>query len=82
MTTRQVVKTNHEAPAHCYDTGPTNRTSREWLSTKPLRDNRRFIDYSVLNDGYDTEVCDSPEQRRRQSDRPSHEPTGPRQATQ
>ena len=77
VTTMQAVKTNCETPTHLYDTRPTNGTKREQTSTKPLRDNRTVIDYSVLNGGYDTEVGDSPKWRQRHLSRPSHEPTVP-----
>ena len=82
VTTRQAVKTNCEAPTHHYNTRPTNRTKREQTSTKPLRDNRTVIDYSVLNCGYDTEVGDSPKWRQRHLSRPSRKPTVPQQAAQ
>ena len=58
-----------------------NRPHRERISTRPLRDNRCDIDYSVLNDGYDVET-NSPKRRRRHSSRPQSEPTAPRQAAQ
>ena len=58
-----------------------NRQHRERISTRPLRDNRCDIDYSVLNDGYDVETS-SPKRRRRHSSRPRSEPTAPRQAAQ
>ena len=58
-----------------------NRPHRERTSTRPLRDNRCDIDYSVLNDGYDVET-NSPKRRRRHSSRPQSEPTAPRQAAQ
>ena len=56
-----------------------NIPHRERTSTRPLRDNRCDIDYSVLNDGYDVET-NSPKRRRRHSSRPQSEPTAPRQA--
>ena len=53
----------------------------ERVSTRPLRENRCDIDYSVLNDGYDVET-NSPKRRRRHSSRPRCEPTAPRKAAQ
>ena len=58
-----------------------NIPHRERVSTRPLRENRCDIDYSVLNDGYDEET-NSPKRRRRHSSRPGSEPTAPRQAAQ
>ena len=46
-----------------------------------MRDNRNDIDYSVLNDGFDTESS-SPKRRKRHSSRPRSKLTVPRQAAQ
>ena len=80
IITRQAIKSSHETPTHSPEK-VHNRPHRERISTRPLRDNRCDIDYSVLNDGYDVET-NSPKRRRRHSSRPRIEPTAPRQAAQ
>ena len=80
IITRQAIKSSHETPTHSPEK-VHNRPHCERISTRPLRDNRCDIDYSVLNDGYDVET-NSPKRRRRHSSRPQSEPTAPRQAAQ
>ena len=80
ITTRQAIKSSRETPTHSPEK-VHNRLHHERISTRPLRDNRCDIDYSVLNDGYDVET-NSPKRRRRHSSRPRSEPTAPRQAAQ
>ena len=77
----QTIKSIRETPAHSPEQMIHNKSHRERISTRPLRDNRLYIDYSVLNDGYDIETS-SPKRRRRHSSRPQSEPTVPRQAAQ
>ena len=80
IITRQAIKSSRETPTH--SPGKVhNKPQCERISTRPLRDNRCDIDYSVLNDGYDVETS-SPKRRRRHSSRPRSEPTAPRQAAQ
>ena len=79
IVTRQAIKSSRETPTHSPEKGH-NKLHRERISTRPLRDNRSDIDYSVLNDGYDVET--SSPKRRRHSSRPRSEPTAPRQAAQ
>ena len=81
IVTRQAIKSSHETPTHSPEKVIHNKLHRERISTRPLRDNRSDIDYSVLNDGYDVETS-SPKRRRRHSSRPQSEPTAPRQAAQ
>ena len=82
IVTRRAIKSIRETPvAHGITSHPGdnilhNKIQRERRSTKPLRDNRTDIDYSVLNDGFDIES------RKRYSSRPRSEPTVPRQAAQ
>ena len=80
VITRQAIKSSRETPTHSPQK-VHNIPLRERVSTRPLRENRCDIDYSVLNDGYDDET-NSPKRRRRHSSRPRSEPTAPRQAAQ
>ena len=80
IITRQAIKSSRETPTHSPEK-VHNKPHRERISTRPLRDNRCDIDYSVLNDGYEVETS-SPKRRRRHSGRPQSEPTTPRQAAQ
>ena len=80
VVTRQSVKLAREtslAPSE----KTHSRPHRERTSTRPLRDNRCDIDYSLLNDGYDV-VTNLPKKRRCHSSRPRSEPTAPRKAAQ
>ena len=80
IVTRQTIKSSRETPTHSPEK-VHNKPHCERISTRPLRDNRSDIDYSVLNDGYDVETSSS-KRRRRHSSRPRSEPTAPRQAAQ
>ena len=87
IVTRQAIKSIRETPvAHGITSHPgdnilQNKIQRERRSTKPLRDNRTDIDYSVLNHGFDIESSSS-KRRKRHSSRPRSELTVPRQAAQ
>ena len=80
VITRQAIKSSRETPTNSPQK-VHNTPPRERVSTRPLRENRCDINYSVFNDSYDDEAK-SPKRRRRHSSRPRSEPTTPRQAAQ
>ena len=80
IVTRQAIKSSRVTPTHSPEK-VHNKLHHERISTRPLRDNRSDINYSVLNDGYDVETS-SPKRGRRHSSRPQSKPTVPRQVAQ
>ena len=84
IVTRQAIKSICETPSHSpekIENMTHNKPHHKRISTRPLRDNRSDIDYSVLNDGYNIKTS-SLKRRKRHSSRPQSEPTVPRQAAQ